>query len=550
MQMANHSSAIFGRYSFFSKMDAALEAPTSDQISTQFHHLSYYIALACILLGAYFFKLQQNARRSHVDAPYYKASLWKWMFDAEAQIIGSYNKFHGRVYLIRATEGMQLVLPPAFVAELKSLPEETLSATAAMCEAMLSEYTHFHFANNGDLLAALVKTKLAQNATHTTIVPRLKEEIDVLVAEEFPECRDWTTLKIQPFTLRAVTRMAGRIFVGPEINRLEDWVETNINFVVHVFMSVAKLQFMPQFLRPIGQYLVPDVRRTAADLDKAGSLLKPIIDQRMRDKENFPGYEAPADMISWLLESLSDNDRTDIAVHAQLQLMLAMASGHGTNNIIVDCIFDLAENQDLQDELRAEVEAAYATGAPGSDWTKEKLLMLKKMDSLMKEVQRLRGNLIGFHRKVLKPISLSDGTYLPPGTKLLVPQAGISRDEAFYQSPDTFDPMRFYKLRQRQQEQDSIRDGGSGSGDEDSARHHQFTAIGDTNVNFGGGRHACPGRFFACTEIKLLLAYFLRNYEFRLKPGEGRPKPFTMMMSKVPNPNGEVQFRRRECADY
>lgn len=268
--------------------------------------------------------------------------------------------------------------------------------TNRFAQAMLSEYTHFHFANNGDLLAALVKTKLAQNATNSTIVPRLKEEIDVLVAEEFPECRDWTTFKIQPFTLRAVTRMAGRIFVGPEINRREDWVETNINFVVHVFMTVAKLQFMPQFLRPIGQYLVPDVRRTAADLEKAGNLLKPIIDQRMRDKENFPGYEAPADMISWLLETLSDKDRADIAVHAQLQLMLAMASGHGTNNIIVDCIFDLADDPDLQDELREEVEAAYATGAPGSDWTKEKLLMLKKMDSLMKEVQRFRGNLSKF----------------------------------------------------------------------------------------------------------------------------------------------------------
>lgn len=532
-------------------MEPTLDGPAGGQIGAGPHRLSYYIALACILLGAYFFKSHREAKRKHVDAPYFKASLWKWIFDAETQIINSYNKFHGKIYQIKATEGMQVVLPAAFVGELKSLPEETLSATAAMCEAMLSEYTHFHFANNGDLLSALVKTKLAQNTTHTTIVPRLEEEINVLVASEFPECREWTAFKIQPFTLRAVTRMAGRIFVGPEINRLEEWVETNINFVVDVFMSVAKLQFMPQFLRPIGQYLVPDLRRTAADLAKARSLLKPIIDERIRDMENCPGYEAPPDMISWLLEALSEQDRADVAIHAQLQLMLAMASGHGTNNIIVDCIFDLAEDQDLQDELRAEVEAAYATGTPGSDWTKEKLSMLKKMDSLMKEVQRFRGNLIGFHRKVVKPISLSDGTYLPAGTKLLVPQAGISRDGAFYQSPDTFDPMRFYNLRQKQQQhQQKMDNTGSGSGDEDSARHHQFTSIVDTNINFGGGKHACPGRFFACTEIKLLLAYFLRGYDMRLKPGEGRPKPFCLMMSKIPNPDGEVEFRRRECANY
>jgi cytochrome P450 len=134
---------------------------------------------------------------------------------------------------------------------------------------------------------------------------------------------------------------------------------------------------------------------------------------------------------------------------------------------------------------------------------------------------------------VVKPIDLSDGTHLPAGTKLLAPQVGMSLDERFFPSPETFDALRFYKLRQRS---------------EQDANRWQFTSIEDTNTNFGAGKHACPGRFFAGTEIKMMLAYLLLGFDMRLKDGEGRPKGFTMMMSKAPNPEAEIMFRRRERA--
>jgi len=135
-----------------------------------------------------------------------------------------------------------------------------------------------------------------------------------------------------------------------------------------------------------------------------------------------------------------------------------------------------------------------------------------------------------FIRKVIKPIDLSDGTHLPPGTKLLTPLAGISHDERFYPGAEEFDALRFYRMRQESAE---------------GSNRHQFTSIGDMNMHFGAGKHACPGRFFAGNAIKMMLSYFLLNYDIRLKDGEERPKPMIMMMSKTPNPEGEVLFRRR-----
>lgn len=107
----------------------------------------------------------------------------------------------------------------------------------------------------------------------------------------------------------------------------------------------------------------------------------------------------------------------------------------------------------------------------------------------------------------------------------------MSQDPRFYESPETFDALRFYKLRQRS--------------DEDRNRW-QFTSLENSNTSFGAGKHSCPGRFFAGTEIKMLLAYFLLGYDMRLKDGEERPRGYLVMMSKGPNPEGEIMFRRRE----
>ncbi len=133
---------------------------------------------------------------------------------------------------------------------------------------------------------------------------------------------------------------------------------------------------------------------------------------------------------------------------------------------------------------------------------------------------------------MIKPIDLSDGTHLPPGTKLLTPLAGISHDERFYSDPETFDALRFWRLRQAKPE---------------DANRHQFTSTGDMNMNFGAGKHACPGRFFASNTTKMVLAFFLLNYDVKLKDGHKRPKPMVIMMSKTPDPKGEILFKRRSA---
>jgi len=60
---------------------------------------------------------------------------------------------------------------------------------------------------------------------------------------------------------------------------------------------------------------------------------------------------------------------------------------------------------------------------------------------------------------------------------------------------------------------------------------------------FGHGRHACPGRFFAANELKLLLAYMVLNYDIELL--EKRPEGQWVGQVALPPMKATIKVRRR-----
>jgi cytochrome P450 len=105
----------------------------------------------------------------------------------------------------------------------------------------------------------------------------------------------------------------------------------------------------------------------------------------------------------------------------------------------------------------------------------------------------------------------------------------INTSEELYPDPDKFDPFRFSRLR-------------SIPGNE---LKHQHATTGVDNINFGHGIWACPGRFFASAEIKVVVAHFIRMYDIKLKEGEKKPKQQHFGLAILPDPIAEVLFKAR-----
>jgi hypothetical protein len=60
------------------------------------------------------------------------------------------------------------------------------------------------------------------------------------------------------------------------------------------------------------------------------------------------------------------------------------------------------------------------------------------------------------------------------------------------------------------------------------------------------GLTSIQGRFFAGTEIKLLLAHVLQNYDIKLKDGQDRPPNYLDEIWFIADQKAEVLFRSRE----
>lgn len=99
-------------------------------------------------------------------------------------------------------------------------------------------------------------------------------------------------------------------------------------------------------------------------------------------------------------------------------------------------------------------------------------------------------------------------------------------DPDLYPEPEKFDGFRFVQARGKPRD--------------------QYAASNMRSMAFGYGRHACPGRFFASHEIKMIMAYLLLNYEFRFPDGhQQRPHSTAVETQLLPSEDAIVCLRKK-----
>ena len=131
-------------------------------------------------------------------------------------------------------------------------------------------------------------------------------------------------------------------------------------------------------------------------------------------------------------------------------------------------------------------------------------------------------------RVALEDVSLSDGTNIRKNQVIAVSSHRMW-DPNVHEHPEVWDGYRFYKMR-------------GIPGKENSA---QLISTGADHLGFGHGRHACPGRFFAANEIKIMLIYLLMNYGWELPEG-AQPRARVFGTSVTSDPTLMIKMRKRK----
>ncbi|OIW23840.1 cytochrome P450 [Coniochaeta ligniaria NRRL 30616] len=450
-----------------------------------------------------------------------------------------YQKFKNSVFRVTSprTYSDTVVVSPAFLPELKKLPDDVLSMSEAVAEQLEAKYTKIN--TDEPIVAHTVKASLTPGLVRLNHY--IADEVDRTLRTELPPCKDWTEVNINSKLLRVVAIVSGRVFIGPELCHDEAYINAAVNYTIDVIQALQAVQRLTPWQRWLRGSSLPEVKNLDRHEEEATRFLRPIIAARRQAEKDQPGYQKPDDMLQWLMNERDFGEREDREL-AKLQLTVSFAAIHTTTLTATNAFYNLAAHPQLVPELRQEIQTVLAEH--GNQFTSPALQKMKKLDSFLKETLRLHPNaMVSFRRKVLKPITLSSGQVIPAGVMLEVPHYAISHDEETFPEPEKFDGLRFYRMREQSQTFNKPSAGGKATSVE-AAAHNLFASVSQNSPTFGYGRHACPGRFFAANEIKMIVSRALLTYDIR-NVGESTERYPNIEVSNLcfPDPTRKLLFK-------
>ena len=215
----------------------------------------------------------------------------------------------------------------------------------------------------------------------------LSKVAQVTLEEMIPRKTEWTSFTFAQHSSAMVARLSTYVFLGDRVSQNKEWLDTAVNYAIHVHAAVQVLRFWPSILRPLALRFHPACRTAQKDLQIA----RVVISKELQDRANDPGWTKETDYedsLDWL-EQVYAGRPYDRAV---AQIGLSLVSTHTTGQLWVNTVYDLAAYPEYFQPFRDEIKAVLGEDGRLKHATLPKL---KLMDSFIKESQRLNPGEIG-----------------------------------------------------------------------------------------------------------------------------------------------------------
>lgn len=391
----------------------------------------------------------------------------------------------------------------------------------------------------------LISTTLTRETGN--LIPELFDELQFSLDNLWGKDTDrYTEIPVWEVMQRIIGRVTNRVFIGLPMCRNDTLLKTGIQCAQEIPVNGTFLRFIWKPLRPLVALFITIPSRIHQN--RFFHVLRPEIEQRLSklkasiaDPEAKSLRDEPNDFLQWSIHQAKASGDPYMMKPATLAgriMLLNFASIHTSSFAITHALLDLASSeQSYIDELREEIQEVLA--AHGGEWNKRTLAAMTKLDSTMRESQRLNSFVtLATTRTVVAPegVDTPTGLHLPQGTRIAMQSYPVFHDADIYPDPYTFKPFRFAAKRA----------GGDSTGEPTSyvekARQAWATTSSEYTA-FGHGRHACPGRFFASSELKLMLANVILHYDFKLQ--EKRPDNVWFGMNRIPPMKASIWVKRR-----
>ncbi|KAI0409325.1 cytochrome P450 [Xylaria palmicola] len=476
-------------------------------------------------------------RLTNVNVPRVGKNPWisgLWRARADFVVNGkkltreAYARNKHSMYWVQTGDMERLVLPSVHIEELRKLPESHLDSRMAVVERNQGWYNRVDIILKSTAHVDVCRTQLVQNLGQIT--DDQISTLDAIFRREMKACyqdEDIHSFNAAETFLNIVNRTVARALVGEGLCDDDKWLKLCLDTTVNTGRLCRDLQPWPSQMRPIVCRFLTARRNLDRDFSASQEILSQAIKSRRRGDGNV-------DILQWLIDRHEgEYDQAGLSFLTNQTLFVAIAATRSTASSIVNTLFDLVAHPEHQEVLRSEIQAALA---PHGGWRLGAIQEMKRLDSFIKESQRLHHHLLlSFNRKVRQPLTLSDGTAIPPGTFISTPAYWAARDaSAFPPTGDGFEPWRWSDLR-AEAERKGL-----------SAVPYLASTPSPHNLHWGYGRNACPGRFMAAVEVKLIIAWILWNFDVSFPLGQTtRPENLFIDERVLPDPTQQIRFQRR-----
>jgi cytochrome P450 len=285
---------------------------------------------------------------------------------------------------------------------------------------------------------------------------------------------------IYPLMMKITFAMVGRSLFGARLK------EEDINLVSRAISTVQEFM-VRQTIQP---YLNPwfavsgELRKHWELRSRAFGVLDEYLQRRRKEA---PGH----DLLQILMDArYSDGEGMpdELVLSESMQLLVA---GHETSsNALSWLLYLLSSRPDCVDEIRQEFDSVLGerplsfSDVPKFEFTTRVIL----------EALRLYPPFWMVDRMALADDRAGD-VAIPRGSTVVVFIYGVHHSPQYWENPETFDPERFTKAKEK--------------------LHTPFA-----HLPFGAGPRGCIGGNYAMLQILMILSVLLRKYDFRLVPGQ------------------------------
>ncbi|KAI0381913.1 cytochrome P450 [Hypomontagnella monticulosa] len=467
---------------------------------------------------------------------YGRTLLWgKWLstldftIHGSATILDSYRKSKRRPFAIPSLREYQvLVSSPKHIIEVARCPESILSFHDAMKNRLRHKITMMGFEHNDIdpdeyVTMQVIKVHLRKS------LPILNPVIQHAVVEGFSLSLKGATRSPEGSTIIPVFSLAksivgqvnNHIFFGDDLSRNEDFTRAALRYPWDGSITAEICRYLPEPFVPI---LGRAMMAWSGSMRTVGRHLTKLVDKRLKAGAD----EQHVDITQFVISTSRTPRQRDPRRMVQLIAAMLFAVSLAVPIALYWAIINLCIHREYIDALRQEIWEVEQQPSSNS------LKGLRLLDSFLRESARLNPpDALSVQRKAIRPFKLSDGTTIPTGNLVAVPQHAVMRDADYYPDPERFNPRRFYL-----------------EGDlESDMAVQRFTDVNIQYPFWGAPTKSCPGRWYASDVLKQILVHLLKNYDFELvEPASTEPlkiatglAPRAQVQMKLIARNGDVE---------